>query len=392
MTARIDIGQEISALKPGLIALRRELHEHPELAFDEVWTAGMLAGRMRGLGLAVEEGIGGTGVLAVLEGARRGKTLLIRADMDALPMEETTGLPYASKVPNRNHSCGHDAHSAVVAGIAEVLTRHRDRIAGRVAFVFQPADEPMRGATRMIEDGLLECARPDISLAMHVLPMANTGQVVIQRGPLWASRDELILNVGGPSTVDFARTAARITTALYGLVEKEGASAESVTFRVRSLKAEQAGPAWLGAPRGEPSQAAIEINLALYDNALRAKLLRCIEKVSREIVSAAGGGLSIEVDYALPALVNDDHVTGAVERSAQRVIGQAGIIKDWRNPFSDDFGLFMAAAPGCLMLLGTANPAKGISEIWHRPGFDVDEDALPVGVHIMSLTALDLLQ
>ena len=211
MTARIDIGQEISALKPGLIALRRELHEHPELAFDEVWTAGMLAGRMRGLGLAVEEGIGGTGVLAVLEGARRGKTLLIRADMDALPMEETTGLPYASKVPNRNHSCGHDAHSAVVAGIAEVLTRHRDRIAGRVAFVFQPADEPMRGATRMIEDGLLECARPDISLAMHVLPMANTGQAVIQRGPLWASSDELILTsaVPPPSTSPARRRGSR---------------------------------------------------------------------------------------------------------------------------------------------------------------------------------------
>jgi metal-dependent amidase/aminoacylase/carboxypeptidase family protein len=244
----------------------------------------------------------------------------------------------------------------------------------------------------MIEDGLLDRAKPDMSLAMHVLPMADAGQAVIQRGPLWASRDELTLKVSGPSTLDFARVAARITTALYELVEKEGTSTEAVTFRVRSLKTEQAGPGWLGAARGEDSRAAIEVNLALYDNALRGRLLRRIEEVTRAIATAAGGELSIDADYALPALVNDDHVTGALERAARKVIGHANIIENWRNPFSDDFGLFMTAAPGCLMLLGTANPEKGITEIWHRPGFDIDEDALPVGVQIMSLAALDLLE
>lgn len=399
MTALGDLSQDINEVKPEVVALRRELHQHPELAFEEVWTAATLAARMRALGLAVQEGIGGTGVLAVLEGARPGKTLLIRSDIDALPMEDATGKEYASRLENRNHACGHDANSAVVAGVAEVLARHRDSIAGRIAFVFQPADEPMRGAKRMIEDGLLERVKPDMSLSVHVLPMANAGQAVVQTGPIWASRDELTLKIDGPSpsfgaptTFDFARTAAQITTALYDLVEKEGKSTENVTFRVRSLKAEQGGPVWLGGSRGEPNQAAIEVNLALYDNALRARLLGRIEEVSGAIISAAGGTLSIEVDYALPALVNDDYVTGALEQAAQRVIGQANIIKNWRNPFSDDFGLFMAAAPGCLMLLGTANPDKGITEIWHRPGFDIDEDALPVGVQIMSLAALDLLQ
>ena len=382
-----------------MIALRRQLHQHPELAFEEVWTATILAGRMKALGLVVQGGIGGTGVLAVLEGGKPGKTLLIRADIDALPMEDATGKEYASKLENRNHACGHDANSAVIAGVAEVLVRHRERIAGRIAFVFQPADEPMRGAKRMIEDGLLERVKPDMSLSVHVLPMANTGQVVVQSGPILASRDELTLRVSGPSPspgapaiFDFARTAAQVTIALYDLVAREGRSTEHVTFRVRSLKAEQSGPVWLGGSRGEPSHAAIEINLALYDNTLRAKLLGRIEEASRAIISAAGGTLSIQVDYALPALVNDDHVTVALEQAARRVVGQANILKNWRNPFSDDFGLFMAAAPGCLMLLGTANPAKGIVEIWHRPGFDIDEDALPVGVHIMSLAALDLLR
>jgi amidohydrolase len=406
MTTFVDISQDINELKPGIIALRRELHQHPELAFEEVWTATTLAGRMRALGLAVQEGIGGTGVLAVLEGAKPGKTLLIRADIDALPIVETTGRAYASQLENRNHSCGHDAHAAIVAGVAEVLVRHRDRIAGRIAFVFQPADEPMRGACRMIEDGLLERVRPDMSLSVHVLPMANVGQAVIQSGPLWASWDTLILKISGPApsldvptTGDITRAAAQVVTALYDLVEREGHSTEPVTLRVRSLTAEQGDH---GAPsqaaievhmgRGAPGQATIEVNLALYDNALRARLLSRIEDVAGAIVSAAGGTLSAEVDYALPALVNDEQVTGTLERVARRVIGRANIIKHWRNRFSDDFGLFMAAAPGCLMLLGTANPDKGITKIWHRPGFDIDEDALAVGVEIMSLAALDLLQ
>ena len=183
-----------------------------------------------------------------------------------------------------------------------------------------------------------------------------------------------------------------ITTALYELVEREGQSTEPVTFRVRALDVEQPGPAWLGASRGRPSAAAIEVNLAVFDNTLRARLLERIAEISGVIVAAAGGTLDIEIDYALPALVNDALVTGAVDRSARRVIGEEGIIRGWRNPFSDDFGLFMAAVPGCLVLLGTGNPGKGITEIWHRPGLDIDEDALPLGVHIMSLAALDLLR
>jgi amidohydrolase len=316
------------------IELRRALHQHPGLAFQEVWTAATLAKRLRAVGLGVQEGIGGTGVLTLLEGARPGKTLLMRADIDALPMPETTGREYGSRLDNRNHGCGHDAHSAIVVGVAEALVRHRDRIGGRVAFVFQPADEPMRGAKRMIEDGLLQ-RRPDMSLGVHVLPMANTGQVVVQSGPIWASWDSRILTISGPApsldaptTFDLARVTAQVATALYDLVEREGRSAEPVTFRVRSLKAEQRarGEASQAAielllGRGEPSDAVIEINLALYDNALRTRLLHRIEHAAETIVGAADGTLYSQVDYALPALVNDDHVTAAVERAAQQVTG-----------------------------------------------------------------------
>lgn len=388
----VDLRPDVQQLRPELVALRRTLHQHPELAFEEVWTAATLAGRMRALGFAVQEGLGGTGVLAILEGGRPGKTLLIRSDIDGLPMPDTTGREYSSLHDNRSHACGHDAHAAMVAGVAAVLARHRKRLAGRLAVVFQPADEPMRGAKRMIDDGLLERIEPNMSLSVHVLPMINVGEAVIQSGPIWASRDELTLELNTPAGIDIVRTAAQITAALYDLMEKERASRDGVTFRVRSLRAEQSGAAWLGGSRGEPDGAFLEINLALYDNGLRAHLLPRIFEVAETIASAAGGVLVPEVDYALPALVNDDRVTGVVERAARSVIGGENIRKNWRNEFSDDFGLFMAAAPGCLMLLGTANPAKGITEVWHRSGFDIDEDALSIGVEIMSLAALDLLR
>jgi amidohydrolase len=388
----VDLRPDIEQLRPELVAFRRTLHQHPELAFEEVWTAATLAGRMRDLGLAVQEGIGGTGVLAMLEGDRLGKTLLIRADIDGLPIPDTTGREYSSLRDSHSHACGHDAHAAMVAGVAAVVARHRQRLAGRLAIVFQPADEPMRGARRMIDDGLLERIEPNMALSVHVLPMINVGEAVIQSGPIWASRDELTLKLSAPAAVDIIRTAAQITTALYDLLEREGTSRDGVTFRLRSLRAQRGGPAWLGGSRGEPDGAFVEVNLALYDNGLRAHLLRRIFEVAEAIMSAAGGALVSEVDYALPALVNDDRVTSVVAQAARSVIGGKNIRKNWRNEFSDDFGLFMAEAPGCLMLLGTANPDKGITEVWHRSGFDIDEDALSIGVEIMSRAALDLLQ
>ena len=194
-----------------------------------------------------------------------------------------------------------------------MLARHRDRIAGRIAFVFQPADEPMRGARRMIDDGLLDHVRPDMSLSLHVLPMAHVGHVVVQRGPIWASWDTQVLTIRGPAptleppmSFDLVRVAARVTTALYELVEAERPSSALLAFRVRSLHAEQRGP---GAPdrsalevlmgRGEASEASIEINLAVYDNDLRARLLGRMEREAGAIVRAAGGTLCRQVDYAL---------------------------------------------------------------------------------------------
>ncbi len=391
MTPTVDLGPEISELKPSMISLRRTLHQHPELAFEETFTAATLAEHLRAAGLDVEEGIGGTGVIAVLDGAGAGKTLILRADIDGMPLEEASGREYGSRIEGRNHACGHDANSAIVASVADVLARHRQSFTGRIAFIFQPADEPMRGAQRMIDDGFLERLNPDMSVAVHVMPPFETGQAAIQSGPLLASRDELVLEVSDPGGslesgpgLDAAHLAARLVTALYDLVGREGGADENVSFRVRSLKAEG------GVPAG-PSHAEIECNLAVFDNALRARLLGQIRDVSSEIVEAAGGELSVKADYALPALVNDEKVTGIIEEAAAPIIGRENIIRGLRYPFADDFSLFMSTAPGCFILLGSANAEKGLTAALHTSEFDIDEDALPVGVQIMAQAALDLL-
>ena len=330
-----DISHDVAELAPVAIALRRALHRHPELAFEEVRTSATLAARMRDLGLSVREGVGRTGVLAVLDGATPGQTLLVRADMDAVAMAETS----------------------------------------------------------------------DRSMSVHVLPMAHVGQAVIQTGPLWASWDTrtLAIRVPPPSSVvkhaDLAHIAARVVTALYELVDREAQTADEVSFRVRSIQAEQRAegspsqmPIEVHMGRGQPSEATVEMNLAMYDNGLRSSLLRRIEETARLIVAAAGGALTLTTGYAVPAVVNDERVPGAVARAAHSVIGAHNILTGWRNRFADDFALRLEAAPGCLLLLGTANPERGITDIWHRPGFDVDEDALGLGIEIMSLAAIDLLR
>ncbi len=396
MSTATDIGQDVAAIRDKLVELRRDLHAHPELAFEETWTAATLAGKLRALGLKVTEGIGGTGVLGLLQGANPGKTVLLRAEMDAVDMDETTGAPYASQNPGRNHCCGHDIDSAVVATAAEILSHHKAEITGNVAFLFQPADEPMRGVQRMIDDGLWDHVQPDSALALHVEPHIDAGQVVVMSGPIWSSRDGIVYKLavpmpsfvpGGPrpKTKDTVELATEIVAALNNLVANEGQSDAPVNFRIRKLTAEQGG-------FGKPGTLELEVNLGLYDNRLRARLLSSIDAKVREHAATAGATVEAEVDYALPTVENDPQVAAALEQAANQTIGSANVIRDWRNPFADDISLIFDRAPGCMMLLGTRNEAKGIKEIWHTPAFDVDEDALPAAVQMLSAAALDLLR
>ena len=388
-----NVANEVARSKDSIIALRREFHEHAELAFEEVQTAEIIVGRLKALGLQVESGIGVTGVLGWLEGAKPGKTLMLRADMDALPMSEPDDRPYRSKNENRNHSCGHDMNMAMVIGAAEVLATHRDQIAGKVAFVFQPADEVRTGAQRMIDDGLLKKVRPDMILSHHSMDGLKTGTVVAQPGALWASSDVQKLLIKGsagafpmPETgTDVALIAAQVTTALYAMVHRENPPMEPVVFRVSSIHTERRP----GVPEVE---AELVLRLGTHDKALQERLRGRIEEVIAAIVGSMGGSYTLEVIESLPPVTNDPTVTQAVINAVKQVGGEENLVQGWRNFFADDLALFMEDTPGCLFLVGSANPDKGITGSQHRPDYDIDEDTLPIGVEVMSLAALELLQ
>ncbi|RPI91905.1 MAG: amidohydrolase, partial [Chloroflexi bacterium] len=193
----IDFKPQISARRSDWIARRRDLHRHPELGFQEVRTAGIVAGELTRLGLEVQTGVGKTGVVGLLEGDADGPTVLVRADMDALPVTEENDVDYASQTPGTMHACGHDGHTAVLLAVAELLSARRSQIAGRVKFIFQPAEEIGRGASAMIEDGVLRDPAPDVALGLHLWNEVPVGSVVLVDGPLMASAGDFEIRITG---------------------------------------------------------------------------------------------------------------------------------------------------------------------------------------------------
>ncbi len=392
MVTTTQISHDVAAIKDETIALRRQFHQIPELAFEEAKTADLIATKLRELKLPVKQGIGKTGVLGWLDGAKPGKTLMMRADMDALPLSEPQDRPYRSTIENRNHACGHDMNMALLLGTAKVLAAKRDRIAGRVAFVFQPADEPQIGARSMIEAGLLKEVKPDFILSHHPMDIP-AGKVVAQAGPLWASADVLKLIIKGDrgdfslpeSGTDAALMAAEVVTSLYAAVHRHSPPMEPVMFRVQSIQTQMG-------PGTDPPQAEVRMRLATFNRKVQASLMKRIEQLIAGTVSAMGGTFTLENTHSLPPIINDPAVASAVIAAANHVVGAQNVIQDWRNYFSDDLALFFEAAPGCLFLLGTQAPTKGITGRQHRPEYDIDEDTLAIGVEIMSRAALELLK
>lgn len=223
------IHTEAQALASDTIALRRDLHAHPEIAFQEVRTASIVAERLRALGLEPRTGLGGTGVVAVLDGARPGRTVLARADIDALPMPDAKSVPYRASVEGACHACGHDGHTAILLTVAAILSERRADLRGRVVFVFQPAEEIVRGAAAMLTDGALEGLSPDTTVGLHLSSMYPTGTVALRAGPAMAAADAFRLVIHGrgghaakpDQVIDPIVIAAQLVTLLQTLVSRE---------------------------------------------------------------------------------------------------------------------------------------------------------------------------
>ena len=387
-----DLKEEIARLTPALVELRRDLHRHPELAFQEHRTAEIVADQLRDAGIAVTTGVGDTGVVGLLTGKAEGKTMALRADIDALPIDEESDSEYRSKTPGVMHACGHDGHTAVLLTTARVLAQHRDSLNGSVKFVFQPAEETATGAERMIAAGVMKSPTVDAMMSVHLWNYLPVGEVGLRAGPIWASADEIRITIKGRGghgamphqTIDPIPVAAHVVLALENLVARETSPLDPVVFTIGSI---QGGSAF----NVIPSSVKMAGTLRAYDMALRDRLVERAEEIVRGVCLALRCEYDFEARFACPPVVNDPGVTELVRRTAERSQGADRVIEVAQSTAGDDVAYFFNEAPGCHIMIGSGNPARGLDRPHHHPRFDFDEGALPVAVEVLAGAVMEYL-
>ncbi len=378
------------ALAERTVATRRDLHAHPEIAFQETRTMGVIAERLRALGLQPRTGVGGTGVVAVWDTGRPGRTVLARADMDALPVPDEKSVPYRSTREGWNHACGHDGHVAVLLSVAEVLTARTD-LAGRVAFVFQPAEEIVRGAEAMIADGALDGLTPDATVGLHLSSMHPTGVVAVREGPAMAAADTFRFVVHGRGghaakpneTVDPVLVAAHLVLALQALVSRE---TDPVDQSVISVTSVHGGTAF----NIIPESVELKGTLRTFDASTRDRLKRRLHEVADGVAATFGARATPEWTDGSPAVVNDAAATERLRAVATRVVGAEHVVRNAQMMGGDDMALWLQRAPGSYFFVG-ANGGAASAFAHHHPRFDLDEAALPIAVELLAEAAIDQL-
>ncbi len=371
-----------------LVEWRRDFHRHPELAFKETRTASIVAEHLRGLGLEVRAGVGGTGVVAMLEGASDGPTILLRFDMDALPVCEANQVPYASANPGVMHACGHDGHTAIGLAVAHLLGALRSRIHGRVKFVFQPAEEIAEGAQAMIRDGVLEDPRPEVALGLHLWNTLPVGQVGIMAGPVMAGADIFDITIRGAGghgaapheTRDPLLAAAHIVTALQSVVSRNINPLESAVLSVTSFSAGTASNII-------PAEAYLKGTIRSYTGAVHDLTISRLEQVAEGIAQAMGCAAEVNVTRLTPPLTNHPDVTGIVQEAIAPYTEPGNLLPDVRTMGAEDMAIFLENIPGCFFFVGSANEQRGLIYPHHHPQFDFDETALPLGAAMLASAA-----
>ena len=383
-----SISQSITELIPYLVTTRRKFHAMPELSFQETATAAAIADELRTLGLEVQTGIGKTGLTATLQGAADGPTLMIRADIDGLPLDEATGLDFAS-TNGAMHACGHDSHIAIALATARALVGMRDRLRGRVVFVFQPAEEIASGALAMLDDGLFDGGTPDRVIGLHVWNQAPAGSVVVNRGTVFASADMFKVTVTGKGghgalphlAVDPVIVAAQIINAAQTIVSRE-------------IQPNEMGVVTFGRIDGgtRPNVIADSVTIEGTSRAYRPETRDAINSALARVASGVAETLRAKADFEVmfgaPPVVNNPEVADQVARCAMQVVGEDAVGESPPVSLGDDVSEFLMRAPGCYFLLGGA---KQGAEPHHNPRFDFDESCLSIGAEVMVRSALDYL-
>jgi amidohydrolase len=382
-----SIRKDIDLLDGELVALRRDIHRHPELGFAEVRTSALAAERLRELGLTVRAGVAQTGILADLEGERPGGTILLRADMDALPVEERSNRDYASVNKGVMHACGHDAHVSSLLGAAKLLAARRDRIAGRVRFLFQPAEELANGALKMIEEGALDGV--DQVLGAHVFSAVPFGVVATRPGPFFAGIDAFELAIIGRAghggmphmSVDPIVAAAHVVTALQSIVSRETRPGDPLVVSISAISGGQA-------PNVVVERVTLRGTVRWYSQLNREHALERIASIASGVCSAMRAKSELQIITSAPVTVN---APGPVELigSAVSATGRASMLDPGPLTVSEDFSEFCQRVPGCLFAVGAGGPDAAPH---HHHAFDIDERSIGLTTEIFVRAALHALR
>jgi len=394
MDLKSHISQLLDAdLLEELVSTRRHLHRYPELSFQEHRTSAFIREKLDAWGIPYRFPVAGTGILAWISGERPGRRIALRADMDALPIHEETGLEFSSLHSGVMHACGHDMHMTCLLGAVRLLSRLKEVIRGEVLFVFQPGEEKVPGGARlMLEEGVFEGRMPDMIIAQHVLPEMEAGHVGFRPGIYMASSDELYLTVKGkgghaaqPEHLrDPVLMSAQILIALQQEIRK--ASPERVPT-VLAFGKVAAG----GAVNVIPDVVQMEGTFRTMDESWRQEAHRLIGKIASDIAESDGGKADLEIRHGYPVLRNHEELTLKARELAAGFLGEGSVEEMGIRMTAEDFSWFAGAVPGMMYRLGVRSPASEQVFALHTPGFRADESAIGTGTSLLSFLAVELL-
>lgn len=399
MVTATRLRDEIGEILPGLIADRRYLHENPELGCEEVVTSAFVIDRLQALGVEdIRTGINVTGVTGLIHGSAASddpaRVVIVRADMDALPIHEENDVEYRSQIDGKMHACGHDAHTAILLGLARTLMTRRNEFAGTVKLLFQPSEERgPGGAKMMIEAGVLEDPHVDACFALHMAQDAPLGTIIVKDGPLLAASDRFSIEIQGKGghaahpdrTVDPVVVGAHVITALQAIVSRNVDPIEPAVITVGSLHAGHAANVI-------PDTAQILGTVRTLNPDVQALIVKRIEEVATGVCTALGASATFDYTYGVPATINDGGAVAIVREAATAAVGADKVITPNPSMGGEDFSFFLNERPGAMFMVGSNNPDKGL--IWghHHPRFDIDEESLATGLETMTLTVLNYLE
>jgi len=391
--------EQAKSLFPYTQSLRRDFHIHPELGFNEIRTGGIVAQELEALGIEVTKGVGKTGVVGMLEGAKPGPTLLLRFDMDALPINEETGAEYASQTPNVMHACGHDGHTAIGLTVARILNEHKNDLVGNIKFCFQPSEEgnngeEVGGAEMMMRDNVLDSPKVDMTLSLHLWNEKPLGWVGVAKGPVMAGAEEFqvkIIGRGGHGaipnqTIDPVVAAAQIVTAVQSIVSRNVAPMETAVVTVAMI---HGGAAF----NVIPQEVTLKGTIRTFDKQVRQTVVERFEYIAKGVGEAMGCQVNVHMKQLAPAVFNEETISQKVQQTAKTVLSNSEIDSSgFTTMAAEDMAFMQEKVPGCYFFIGSNDSSRHLDYGHHHPKFDFDEEALVRGVALMASAASDILK